>query len=57
MLTLFLYFFFYYFLKILYELINFFTENSLDAAESALKQVDLDGKIKSLTEAKNNHQR
>ncbi|XP_068633205.1 laminin subunit gamma-1 [Battus philenor] len=32
-------------------------QKSLDAAESALRAVDLDGKIKSLTEAKNNHQR
>ncbi|KAL0851757.1 hypothetical protein ABMA28_000069 [Loxostege sticticalis] len=30
---------------------------SLDAAEQALRAADLDGKIKSLTEAKNNHQR
>ncbi|KAG6444665.1 hypothetical protein O3G_MSEX003474 [Manduca sexta] len=30
---------------------------SLDKAERALKEVDLDGKIKSLTEAKNSHQR
>ncbi|XP_050361187.1 laminin subunit gamma-1 [Nymphalis io] len=32
-------------------------QKSLDKAESALREVDLDGKIKSLTEAKNNHQR
>ncbi|XP_035428786.1 laminin subunit gamma-1 [Spodoptera frugiperda] len=32
-------------------------QESLDKAESDLKAVDLDGKIKSLTEAKNNHQR
>ncbi|KPJ00552.1 Laminin subunit gamma-1 [Papilio xuthus] len=32
-------------------------QNSLDAAEKALLKVDLDGKIKTLTEAKNNHQR
>ncbi|XP_075991196.1 laminin subunit gamma-1 [Anticarsia gemmatalis] len=32
-------------------------EESLDKAEKDLKAVDLDGKIKSLTEAKNNHQR
>ncbi|XP_014366432.2 laminin subunit gamma-1 [Papilio machaon] len=32
-------------------------QNSLDAAEKALRKVDLDGKIKTLTEAKNNHQR
>ncbi|XP_039763394.1 laminin subunit gamma-1 [Pararge aegeria] len=32
-------------------------EESLKTAESSLRAVDLDGKIKSLTEAKNNHQR
>ncbi|XP_049885206.1 laminin subunit gamma-1 [Pectinophora gossypiella] len=32
-------------------------QNSLDDAERDLRAVDLDGKIKSLTEAKNNHQR
>lgn len=32
-------------------------EESLDKAEADLIAVDLDGKIKSLTEAKNNHQR
>ncbi|RVE52211.1 hypothetical protein evm_003130 [Chilo suppressalis] len=32
-------------------------QQSLDAAETALRAVDLDGKIKSLSEAKNNHQR
>ncbi|XP_028035475.1 laminin subunit gamma-1 [Bombyx mandarina] len=32
-------------------------KESLDSAEKALRGVDLDGKIKTLTEAKNNHQR
>ncbi|KAJ0183971.1 hypothetical protein K1T71_000394 [Dendrolimus kikuchii] len=51
---------------IMYELQNLPTldddalkklETYLDQAEKELKQVDLEGKIKNLTEAKNNHQR
>lgn len=33
------------------------TENSINEAEIELKQVDLDGRIKALNEAKNNHQK
>lgn len=43
--------------KILLKLPNFITENSIKEADIELKQVDLEGRIKALTEAKNNHQK
>jgi hypothetical protein len=45
-----------YLIKFTFDVASF-TEESLDSAEKALRGVDLDGKIKSLSEAKNNHQR